>query len=89
MVGAFEKFNLNLNLNFGRYSQTNPEGSARLTRRLIMDLAVIVIFEIEYSRILSGNPLQCFLDISFMPKEQYLSDKKTQDSFTPKKRRSG
>jgi hypothetical protein len=39
----------NLNLNFGRYSQTNPEGSARLTRRLIMDLVEIVIFETEYS----------------------------------------
>jgi hypothetical protein len=29
--------------------QTNPEGPARLTRRLIMDLVCIVIFEIEYS----------------------------------------
>ena len=29
--------------------QTNPEGRARLTRRLIMDLVCIVIFEIEYS----------------------------------------
>ena len=29
--------------------QTNPEGRARLTRRLIMDLVSIVIFEIEYS----------------------------------------
>jgi hypothetical protein len=28
--------------------QTNPEGTARLTRRLIMDLVFIVIFEIEY-----------------------------------------
>ena len=29
--------------------QTNPEGRARLTRCLIMDLFCIVIFEIEYS----------------------------------------
>ena len=29
--------------------QTNPEGPARLTRRLITDLVCIVIFEIEYS----------------------------------------
>ena len=29
--------------------QTNPEGPARLTRRLIMDLVFIVIFETEYS----------------------------------------
>ena len=29
--------------------QTNPEGPARLTRRLIMDLVCIVIFETEYS----------------------------------------
>ena len=31
--------------------QTNPEGPARLTRRLIMDLVCIVIFETEYSMI--------------------------------------
>ena len=30
-------------------NQTNPEGRARLTRRLIMDLVDIVIFETEYS----------------------------------------
>ena len=30
-------------------NQTNPEGRARLTRRLIMDLVFIVIFEAEYS----------------------------------------
>ena len=29
--------------------QTNPEGPARLTRRLIMDLVLIVILETEYS----------------------------------------
>src|SRR5438132_11535653 len=29
--------------------QTNPEGPARLTRRLIMDLVLIHIFEAEYS----------------------------------------
>jgi len=32
-------------------SQTNPEGPARLARRLIMDLVCIVIFEFEYSTI--------------------------------------
>jgi len=31
--------------------QTNPEGPARLTRRLIMDLVCIVIFVAEYSTI--------------------------------------
>jgi hypothetical protein len=31
--------------------QTNPEGPARLMRRLIMDLVLIVIFEFEYSTI--------------------------------------
>ena len=30
-------------------NQTNPEGRARLTRRLIMDLVFMVIFETEYS----------------------------------------
>ena len=30
-------------------NQTNPEGPARLTRRLIMDLVCIVIFRGEYS----------------------------------------
>ena len=30
-------------------NQTNPEGRARLTRRLIMDLVFIVIFEAEYN----------------------------------------
>ena len=30
-------------------NQTNPEGRARLTRRLIMDLVFIVILENEYS----------------------------------------
>ena len=38
-VGAFEKLNLNLEC----YGQTNPEGRARLTRRLIMDLVRIII----------------------------------------------
>ena len=37
-------------------NQTNPEGRARLTRRLIMDLVCIVIFEIEYSIAFGGNP---------------------------------
>ena len=41
LVGAFE----NLNLNLVCYGQTNPEGRARLTRRLIMDLVRIVIFK--------------------------------------------
>jgi hypothetical protein len=39
------------NLNLECYGQTNPEGRARLTRRLIMDLVRIVIFEFEYSTI--------------------------------------
>src|SRR5260370_31321160 len=30
-------------------NQTNPEGRARLTRRLIMDLVLMVIFETQYS----------------------------------------
>jgi hypothetical protein len=47
LVGAFE----NLNLNLECYGQTNPEGRTRLTRRLIMDLVFIVIFETEYSTI--------------------------------------
>jgi len=34
-----------LNLNLECYGQTNPEGRARLTRRLIMDLVFIVIFK--------------------------------------------
>jgi hypothetical protein len=38
-----------LNLNLECYGQTNPEGRARLTRRLIMDLVRIVIFEAQYS----------------------------------------
>ncbi len=50
LVGAFE----NLNLNLECYGQTNPEGRARLTRRLIMDLVFIVIFRTEYSTILIG-----------------------------------
>ena len=37
-------------------NQTNPEGRARLTRRLIMDLVFIVIFKIEYSIAFGGNP---------------------------------
>ena len=45
LVGAFEKC-LNSDTENG---QTNPEGPARLTRRLIMDLVFIVIFEIQYS----------------------------------------
>ena len=42
---------MDLNLNLECYGQTNPEGRARLTRRLIMDLVLIVIFEIEYSTV--------------------------------------
>ena len=38
-VGAFEILNLET-----ENGQTNPEGPARLTRRLIMDLVFIVIF---------------------------------------------
>src|SRR3989441_2071188 len=41
LVGAFEK-GLKLETENG---QTNPEGPARLTRRLIMDLVFIVIFK--------------------------------------------
>jgi hypothetical protein len=37
-------------------NQTNPEGRARLTRRLIMDLVFIVIFEFEYSIAFGWNP---------------------------------
>jgi hypothetical protein len=51
LIGAFE----NLNLNLERYGQTNPEGRARLTRRLIMDLIFIVIFETEYSTTSAGT----------------------------------
>jgi hypothetical protein len=36
--------------------QTNPEGPARLTRRLIMDLVCIVILEFEYSTISAVIP---------------------------------
>ena len=39
-------------------NQTNPEGRARLTRRLIMDLVCIVILEIEYSTRWFHNPRQ-------------------------------
>jgi hypothetical protein len=34
-------------------SQTNPEGRARLTRRLMMDLVCIVIFKPEYSTVMT------------------------------------
>jgi len=34
--------------------QTNPEGRARLTRRLIMDLVCIVIFESSIALLLAG-----------------------------------
>ena len=46
---------MDLNLNLECYGQTNPEGRARLTRRLIMDLVFIVIFEIEYSMLLRAH----------------------------------
>ena len=36
--------------------QTNPEGRARLTRRLIMDLVCIVIFETEFSMLSEAIP---------------------------------
>jgi hypothetical protein len=45
-VGAFE----NLNLNLECYGQTNPESRARLTRRLIMDLVFIVMFDANIAR---------------------------------------
>ena len=50
LVGASEiKSELgNLRLTWANH-QTNPEGRARLTRRLIMDLVFIVIFEAEYN----------------------------------------
>ena len=51
-VGAFEKC-LKLETENG---QTNPEGRARLTRRLIMDLVFIVIFETEYSMLSEAIP---------------------------------
>ena len=37
-------------------AQTNPEGPARLTRRVIMDLVLIVIVETEYSTAFGWNP---------------------------------
>jgi hypothetical protein len=37
--------------------QTNPEGPARLTRRLIMDLVCIVMFKTEYTIAFNWNPL--------------------------------
>jgi hypothetical protein len=36
-----------LNLNLECYGQTNPEGRARLTRRLIMDLIRIIIAKLS------------------------------------------
>src|SRR5205823_9541275 len=56
LVGAFENVNLNLEC----YGQTNPEGRARLTRRLIMDLVFIVMFENEYSMLSISFWLFCF-----------------------------
>ncbi len=53
MVGAFE----NLNLNLECYGQTNPEGRARLTRRLIMDLVFIVIFKSSIARLRTNIPV--------------------------------
>jgi hypothetical protein len=47
-----------LDLNLECYRQTNPEGRARLTRRLIMDLVLIVIFEAEYSTISARRELE-------------------------------
>src|SRR6266852_773366 len=52
LVGAFE----NSIRTWKSYSQTNPEGPARLTRRLIMDLVCIVIFEAEYSMLSEAIP---------------------------------
>lgn len=46
-IGAF----VDLNLNLECYGQTNPEGRARLTRRLIMDLVFIVIFDTNIARV--------------------------------------
>jgi hypothetical protein len=46
-VGAFVDLNLNLEWCYG---QTNPEGRARLTRRLIMGLVLIVIFKSSIAR---------------------------------------
>ena len=45
-VGAF----VDLNLNLDCYGQTNPEGRARLTRRLIMDLVFIAMFDTNIAR---------------------------------------
>jgi hypothetical protein len=56
--------------------QTNPEGQARLTRRLIMDLACIVIFEAQYSIAFSGNPAltSCSVtQVTHCPPRPYLS----------------
>ena len=49
-----------MNLNLECYGQTNPEGRARLTRRLIMDLVFIVIFETEYSTISVSHSVVCY-----------------------------
>src|SRR5260370_42063534 len=51
LVGAFEKFESEL---WWCYGQTNPEGSARLTRRLIMDLICIVISKFSIARSTAG-----------------------------------
>lgn len=56
-VGAFEKLNLNLEC----YGQTNPEGRARLTRRLIMDLVRIVIFDLSIACFRGGPTVNCAL----------------------------
>ena len=61
--------------------QTNPEGPARLTRRLIMDLVCIVMFATEYSTIPKGfstNKIRSYsmlsaplssLDLSLSPRK--------------------
>ena len=50
LVGAFENVNLNLEC----YGQTNPEGRARLTRRLIMDLVFMLISKLSIALPLAG-----------------------------------
>jgi len=42
-------------------NQTNPEGRARLTRRLIVNLVLMVIFEAEYSMCLPENAAKLLL----------------------------
>ena len=44
--------------------QTNPEGRARLTRRLIMDLVCIVIFEAQYSTVFTALSYYFLIEVT-------------------------